>query len=61
MGEDARRAYLKRATAGESFDHGLELSERMIDAVLERAAIPSTLSPEERAKRAFRVLREAGA
>lgn len=60
MGEAARRAYMRRTTPAQRFDHGLELSDEMIRAVIERAGIRLDGSPEA-ARRARQALREAGA
>ncbi|MHB8586245.1 MAG: hypothetical protein ACYDDF_10490 [Thermoplasmatota archaeon] len=59
MGEAARRAYLKRATPTMSFDHGLQLSDMMMQAVIKRAAIDPSLPDRERAHLAYLALRRA--
>ena len=60
MGEAARKAYMRRTTTSERFDHGLQMSDAMLARIIERAGIELDGSPES-IRRAFRVLREAGA
>lgn len=62
MGRAARRALLERLSPGERFDHGLRLSDRMVEAYLGSLPEPldvedgETVDPETRRRR-FQALR----
>jgi hypothetical protein len=59
MGEAARRAYMKRTTPEQRFDHGLDISDYMIRSILQREGIVLD-GTSDTARRGFRALRKAG-